>query len=54
MTPEDPHKELTLVCLGLICDRLGITSDEIHAGIQQYRFEQSKLDALYGEGGYNA
>ena len=54
MTPEDPHKELILACLGLICDRLGITSEEIRAGIQQYRFEQAKLDALYGDGGYHA
>jgi hypothetical protein len=54
MTPEDQHKELTLVCLGLICDRLGITPGEIHAGIQQYRSEQAKIEALLGDGGYNA
>jgi hypothetical protein len=54
MIPKENYQELVLVCLGLICDRLGITSEDIHAGLRQYHFEQAKLDALYGDGGYNA
>ena len=49
--------EIILVLLGLISDRMGITSNEIDEAFQIYRLEKMTLSELVNldeEGGYHA